>query len=299
MSKRQFPPYIREQLRHYVYALRDPRNGQVFYIGEGEGDRVFAHANDALLSQDDPKGMKLNIIQEIHEQGLAVESFIVQHQLKSKEHALQTESALYGLLEMLNKHQDQKCREGHKLFNLTNLIKPPTYRENGLISVDEALARYGKPVARGRIPHHSMLIKPTKSWHPGMSREELYHATRGWWPCSRKRIQQVRYVFSIPNFVIRAVWEVQPDDWREQAPGDDGWHEVQARRREGGEKKSRLGFDSRREVSDTEFADVLNHSVGNFFPPGQARRFGFTYLDDIRARALQKKKRDGVWWKLP
>ncbi len=34
--------------RHYVYTLRDPRTGCVFYVGEGTGRRMFAHFADAV-----------------------------------------------------------------------------------------------------------------------------------------------------------------------------------------------------------------------------------------------------------
>ena len=40
-----FSKEVKEKLNHYVYRLVDPRNGQTFYVGEGCGDRVFAHAN--------------------------------------------------------------------------------------------------------------------------------------------------------------------------------------------------------------------------------------------------------------
>jgi len=33
--------------RHYVYTLRDPRTGRIFYIGKGTSRRIFAHFADA------------------------------------------------------------------------------------------------------------------------------------------------------------------------------------------------------------------------------------------------------------
>ena len=40
---KDFPPDVSRRLRKYVYRLIDPRNGETFYVGKGEGNRVFAH----------------------------------------------------------------------------------------------------------------------------------------------------------------------------------------------------------------------------------------------------------------
>ncbi len=46
-----FPPDVIPKLKTYVYRLIDPRNGETFYVGKGQGNRVFAHIRDEL-SQD-------------------------------------------------------------------------------------------------------------------------------------------------------------------------------------------------------------------------------------------------------
>ena len=40
----RIPPEVAAVLRYYVYALRDPRDGKVFYVGKGVGDRINARA---------------------------------------------------------------------------------------------------------------------------------------------------------------------------------------------------------------------------------------------------------------
>ena len=32
-----FPPEVVQALGHYVYRLIDPRNGETFYVGKGQG----------------------------------------------------------------------------------------------------------------------------------------------------------------------------------------------------------------------------------------------------------------------
>lgn len=46
----EFSNDVVTKLKHYVYRLVDPRNGQTFYVGEGCGNRVFAHANAVDMS---------------------------------------------------------------------------------------------------------------------------------------------------------------------------------------------------------------------------------------------------------
>ena len=48
-----------ESLAYYVYALIDPRDNRIFYIGKGKGNRIFQHAKDALYDED--KSLKLDI----------------------------------------------------------------------------------------------------------------------------------------------------------------------------------------------------------------------------------------------
>ncbi|MDD2962194.1 MAG: hypothetical protein PHR45_08985 [Muribaculaceae bacterium] len=42
-----------EELKYYVYALIDPRNGKIFYICKGYGNRVFQHCKLAAETDDD------------------------------------------------------------------------------------------------------------------------------------------------------------------------------------------------------------------------------------------------------
>jgi hypothetical protein len=289
MEKRVLTPYAIEQLGFYVYALRNPIDKTIFYVGKGKGSRVFDHANGVIDGNNATESEKIQTIRLIHEAGLQVESFIVQHGLANDEHAFQTESALYGILKLLDENPNQG------LFTLTNLKGPPKYADFGLMSVEDVLALYGEPADTSLIPHNSMFIKPTELWKRGMSREALWEVTHGWWKMSEDRIKEIRYVFAVPNLVIRAVWEVKPEDWRVQGPGDRGWDNVHNKRIRG--TSPRRGFESCLDVSESKFPSLINKSVEHTYQEGQGKRANVVYLDDQKLKELarQSNPREPFW----
>ncbi len=98
----KFSKGVAEQLGYYVYRLVDPRNGETFYVGKGQGDRIFAHVNDALKQDsetsekydDDSMSLKFEKIREITYEGLEVIHIIHRHGLDNDEIAYEVESAV-------------------------------------------------------------------------------------------------------------------------------------------------------------------------------------------------------------
>lgn len=272
-----FSASVQEQIGAYVYALRSPVNGQIFYVGKGKGDRVFAHARGALV--DTEPSLKYDVIREIIARGLKVEAWIVQHGLEDDgsaietSHAHQTESAIYGILNLLDPTLDNTS------FRLTNLVAPPSYREFGLRSAEDLIAQYGSPADLSLFPHQSLLIKPSSTWSLGMSTEALYEVTRGWWRLDHKRVATIRYVFSIPRSVVRAVYEVPQGGWRAQREGDHGWGTAKL-------GVTLRGFDGI-DVSN-QFSELMNKSVDCLFQKKQSNRTNVRYLDDREARHRKK-----------
>lgn len=64
------------EVRHdyYVYQLKDPRDGAVFYVGKGRGKRMYCHAK---RNTSDTNFVKLAKIKEIKQSGNAVVEEIV------------------------------------------------------------------------------------------------------------------------------------------------------------------------------------------------------------------------------
>lgn len=85
----------------YVYELIDPRNGQVFYVGKGRGNRLDAHEKEARAGRI---SRKCDVIRSIEAAGLAVSkrkigSFDDEQEAYDREAELVEE---YGLAQLTN-----------------------------------------------------------------------------------------------------------------------------------------------------------------------------------------------------
>ena len=116
----EFPSSVFEQLKYYVYLLKDPINDEIFYVGKGTGNRIFSHLNFALANPD--RSDKLNKIRAIRRRGEEVEHIILRHGLSENE-ALEVEAAILDFVDFL------------EIEGLTNLVKGRESEERGYISV--------------------------------------------------------------------------------------------------------------------------------------------------------------------
>lgn len=91
----EFPQSVIEKVGHYVYTLADPPSGKVFYVGKGQGNRVFAHAQEALPIQ--AQRTSWSGIRRIKASGAAVQYMIVRHGMTASA-ALEVESALIDFI---------------------------------------------------------------------------------------------------------------------------------------------------------------------------------------------------------
>lgn len=69
------------RLQHYVYRLIDPRNGTTFYVGRGQGNRVFSHAagQERPADSEESAVLKLKTIWAIKNAGFQVKHVIHRH----------------------------------------------------------------------------------------------------------------------------------------------------------------------------------------------------------------------------
>ncbi len=183
---------------YYVYALIDPRNDKVFYIGKGIGNRVFSHEIEYEKSINLEKD-KINIIREINKSGFKVKRLIINWGLNEKE-AFIAEATLINLLKYSS------------YIQLTNEVSGHHVHE--CLTTEEFDLLYGAtPLEKEDIRHNILVIKINKLYRKDMSEEELYNAVRGYWVVSLNSIQSrnIEYVFGVYNGLIVAVYK--PDEW--------------------------------------------------------------------------------------
>lgn len=123
----------------YVYALIDPINDKVFYVGKGTGNRVFSHEIESGKAPKSEKA-KLHKIQEIEKDGFAVKRLIVNWGLSEVE-AFASEGTLINLLNYIPN------------MKLTNEVSGHHVHE--ALSVEEFELLWCNSIANGRY----------KTWH--------------------------------------------------------------------------------------------------------------------------------------
>lgn len=182
-----------ENLGYYVYKLMDPRNGQVFYIGKGEGNRVYDHvqgANIKLEEGEDNLSLKIATINEIKNEGLEVIHIIHRHGL-TEEEAFQVEAALIDDYNGLTNIQ-----AGH----YSNQIGPLNVKQiNKIYNLEE--------IQEFDVEDKVLIIKISKRVLEE-NNNNYYETCRKWWVVSRKRVEDVKIVVAVLNGVVKAVYQI-------------------------------------------------------------------------------------------
>ena len=227
----QFPQAVIDKIGYYVYLLKDPRNGQIFYVGKGSGNRVFSHINAAINSPKETD--KLERIQKIRESGREVYYEILRHGLTERE-AFEVEASMIDYI---------------RPSKLTNENMGFDSMRRGRMTVPEIIATYhSQPIM---INEPVLLITPRKLYERNMSADDLYEITRGNWVVGKKR-DRARYALALTNCVVLQVYRI------------DKWKPVKARSPEQ-KHQDRWRFDG--EIA-TDMEHYIGKSVGSYITPG-------------------------------
>jgi group I intron endonuclease len=100
---------------HYVYLYVDPRDGKVFYVGQGKGRRMLVHLRPSVLVEDSPKNVLVKAIlaEGIHPMIVVVEHGLTQFESLRKEREW---IAFYGKKNLTNRTTGGQGCTGCKSF---------------------------------------------------------------------------------------------------------------------------------------------------------------------------------------
>lgn len=201
----KFSKEIHEKMGYYVYLLVDPRDNNIFYVGKGEGNRIFTHIEDAVAGHDEVNEEKNYLIREIIKSGNEVALFIVRWGLTEDE-AFKIESVLIDLF--TNELFKDK-------FKMTNKVSGHGSKAFGIQTPEQLIAKLSTGnLDIENLPHKVIAITLNRS----LNGDALYEAIRGNWNMSIAKAQMADYVLAVYDGVIIGVFEPEKDSWRDVAP---------------------------------------------------------------------------------
>jgi hypothetical protein len=199
-----------EALGEYVYALEDPRDSKVFYIGRGVRDRVLHHAWDAIGTHD--PGAKLDRIRDIQRSGSQPRAWILRRQLGRRTSAAEMEALA---IDILSRWHDP----------LLNAVRGAGV-EDGIRSLDGLIADHAAtPLGTDRP---AIVVNIGRTWFEGISDDALWDAARKWWACrpgDRTPVPQL--LMAEAGNIIRGAWSVRMPVHRQLVT----WADLDDRRR--------------------------------------------------------------------
>lgn len=207
-----------EAIKSYVYALAD--GDEIFYIGKGQGNRIFDHVEDVkrllkndpgILSteseeSDNPNLMspKRQRIAEIlkRDNGAPPAMYIIRDGL-TPEQALLLEATLISVLDWQLKG------------TLTNQVAGHGAAAFGLKTVQELEATRGEPFRLSELPNIDagdwvIAINVNRRWPEVEAREKsLLEISRGWWRVAQGRANHCRYAVIHARGIVRGVFDIK------------------------------------------------------------------------------------------
>ena len=181
-----------EEIGAYVYTLIDPRDQKPFYVGKGRGNRVFAHANDALETEVETD--KLETVRAITKDKLQVKHMILRHGLDDAT-ALTIESSLIDFARFFE-------------LELTNLVSGHHASAFGVMTTDEISRKFNSPPLDA-IGSDCVLININKRYRETKGALSIYDVTKGYWSMANPDKKGVKFVLAEFRSFVVEVFEVE------------------------------------------------------------------------------------------
>lgn len=210
---KSFKESVKEALQYYVYALVDPRDNRIFYIGKGSGDRVFQHAEASF--DENNESLKLSTIRDIHQAGLEVAYYIVRHNLTEQE-AYLIESTVIDLLTY--KAFNKKCF-------LTNIVSGHHQWNEGIKSENEINLLYDCEKIAPLPGEKMLLVSMNRTYKQSKAfgvykRANDYESARKYWAISSDKAAKIDYILGVYRGIVRIV--IKLTGFTPTSKGEDG-----------------------------------------------------------------------------
>lgn len=240
-----FDDLTSSKLGFYVYALVNPKTGKVFYIGKGIANRVFAHVQEVLSSNEVVHSIKQSEINEILKLNKKIDHYILRHGLTERE-AFLVESVLIDYNNTLI----------NKLTNEVNGHKSAFW---GIKSTDEIIRQYNAPKL-DVLSDPVIIININKKYKDTKSKSiSVYEATKQAWVISGNKINNIKYALAEFQGIIIGVYEILK------------WYQIVT---DENKTKIRRGFDGI-EAPDHIKQKYYHKSISHHKKPGAANPIRF------------------------
>lgn len=207
------PVEVQSVLGVYVFALVDPRDASVFYVGAGRGNRVHHHARAALAGVTPDAGEAVGEadspaifnateerITDIDADGFGVEHWILRH----GDDVVDSAEGLASYVQQFTVEFADLAR-----LALTNSVP------SGAIQLDELVLQHAAPLAPP-LPEPCVLVKVDDAARPEAGAGQIYEWARSGWRAGPHRTVPDLPVLVFADDIVRAVhrvdyWEAYQD----------------------------------------------------------------------------------------
>lgn len=185
-----FSDVVKRKLQNYVYALIDPRNSEIFYIGKGIDDRVFKHEREKNFVVEGSKHCRIDSIKN---SGKEIKKVIILHGLTKKE-AFAAEAALINLMKYIAPDK------------LTNIVLG--HHAAPVMTVEEIERFYGAEMLTEKdIFHNLLVIKINSLYDYNMTDREIMDCARGHWVINSENAEKADYLVAVYHGIVVGVYE--------------------------------------------------------------------------------------------
>ena len=181
----KFPKIVSTELKYYVYIYSNPIKEEIFYVGKGKGDRVFAHLTEETETE------KVKYLSDLKLKGLKPKIEILIHGIEDEETALRVEAAIIDLIGI------------NKLTNRQSGWKSATF---GRMTLKQIISTYSKQQVEVIEP--SIFIRINQKFRYSMSEMELYDYTRGQWKVNVEKANKAKFAFAVYEGIIQEVYSI-------------------------------------------------------------------------------------------